>query len=86
MNGDQEFDYVSEQFILAHQWLKSIKKCNCELDETSDDCRHIRKALNKLYGKQIQEMFNNTLKKGLETISEATGFKISYSLNQEFDN
>lgn len=79
---DPKFNYISNQHSLAHVWLKHIRKCKCVLDETSDDCRHIRKALKKLYGKQIDEMFNDTLRKGFENFSKATGFKVPFSLQK----
>lgn len=83
---DTKYNHISYQFNLAHEWLKSIKKCKCELDETSDDCRHIRKALDKLYGKQIDEMFNLTLREGIETYNKVFGFKVPYALHQAFND
>lgn len=83
---DENFNKLSYQRHLAHEWLKSIKKCNCELDETSDDCRHIRKALKKLFGKQINIMWNNTIKKGIESVNAVYGFKIPYSLQKELSS
>lgn len=80
---DQEFNYVSYQYGLAHEWLKSIKRCKCELDETSGNCRHIRRALRKLYGQRIDKIWNRNLKKKIDNFSAVTGFKIPYDLQKE---
>src|SRR3989304_4871098 len=53
------------------------------IDETSDDCRHIRQALKKLYGNRIDKMWNETLKERIDNFSAVTGFKIPYELQKE---
>lgn len=78
-----EFEYVSEQFQLAHQWLKLVRKCDCILDETSDDCPHIRKALEKLYGSKIEKIWRQTIKEGIENMSKAIGLKIPYQMQKQ---
>lgn len=83
MSQDQEFDYVSKQFSLAHEWLKLVRKCTCELDETSDDCPHIRRALKKLYGHKIDKIWNQSIKEGMENMSKAYGFKIPFELQKQ---
>ena len=80
------FDYISDQFCLAKDWLISIRKCKCELDETTDDCKHIRKALNKLYGKQINDLGNELLKERVKATSEIYGFKIPYKLQESLSS
>lgn len=79
---DPEFNHVTQQFTLAGEWLKSIKKCNCELDETSDDCKHIRKALKKLYGHRIDKMWNKSLKEKIESINKVYSFKLPFALQK----
>lgn len=79
---DPEFNYVSHQHSLAHEWLKSIKKCKCKLNPTSDDCKHIRRALKKLYGKQIDKMWNETLRKGIANLNTIYGFEIPFGLQK----
>ena len=80
---DLEFNYISNQHSLAHIWFKFKRKCNCDLDETSDDCRHIRQALKKLYGHRIDKMWNETLRKKIDNFSAITGFKVPFELQKE---
>lgn len=79
---DHEFNYISYQHSLAHIWLKSVRKCKCKLDETSDDCRHIRLALNKLHGKQMDKIWNDNLKENFTKYAETMGFKIPFKLQK----
>jgi len=83
---DPKFNYISNQYCLAHEWLKAIRTCNCDLDETSDKCRHIRKALKKLYGKQIDEMWNNTLTERFQAAYDVYGFKIPFALQERLSS
>ena len=80
---DHEFNYISNQHVLAHIWLKSVRKCKCKLDETGDDCRHIRQALKKLHGKLIDDMWNRNLQQRMNAANEVYGFKVPYSLQKE---
>ncbi len=77
---DHEFNYISNQYSLAQIWLKSVRKCKCKLDETSDDCTHIRSALKKLHGKIINKKFNEDLRKNFTKYAKTMGFKIPYKL------
>lgn len=79
---DPEFNYVSYQSSLAKEWLKQIRKCKCELDETSDDCKHIRRAIKKLLGHRIDKIWNKTLKDGFEAGAKVYGFKVPFSLQK----
>ena len=79
---DNEYNYVSYQVILAQEWLKDVRKCKCDLDETSDDCKHIRKAIKKQFGKKIDEMWNRMLKQQFESANTMYGFKIPYELQK----
>jgi len=80
---DLEFNYISNQHSLAHIWFEFKRKCNCDLDETSGDCRHIRQALKKLYGHRIDKMWNETLRKKIDNFSAITGFKVPFELQKE---
>lgn len=79
---DPEFNYISKQHTLAHYWLKSIRKCKCKLDETSDECKHINSALNKLFKKKMDKLFNDDLRKNFTNYAQTMGFKIPYKLQK----
>lgn len=77
-----ELEYISKQYSLAHVWLLSVRKCKCELDPTSGECKHIEKALKKLYGKRIDMIWNEILKKGFESLNQVYGFRPTYELQK----
>lgn len=83
---DPEFNRLSQQHTFAHIWLKHVRKCKCKLDETTDECKHITKALNKLYGKQVDKMWNDNLRKNFTKFAEATGFKIPYKFQKNLSS
>lgn len=83
MTDDHEFNYLSNQHTLAHIWLKSVRKCKCKLDETTDECKHIGRALNKLYKKKMDKMFNDDLKENFTKYAKTIGLKIPYKLQKE---
>ena len=77
-----EFDYLSLQYTLAHYWLKAVRKCKCKLSLENEECRHITSALNKLYGKKVDDMWNKDLREHFGEFAKATGFKIPYKLQK----
>src|SRR3990167_3830779 len=79
---DPEYNYVSYQCSLAHEYLEEIRTCKCKLDETSDKCRHINQALRKLYGHRIDRMWNESLKESIESAEKVYGFKIPFALQK----
>lgn len=83
---DPIYNYVSYQVILAKEWWKENRRCKCKLDETSDDCKHIRKAIHKQFGKQIDAMWNESLKKGFESANKVYGFKVPYDLQKSLSS
>ena len=63
----KEFDKLEEGFDLFRDYFNKTKKCDCDIDE----CKHFDKALTKILGKKVDELWDLRLQIGFRTYKES---------------
>lgn len=64
---EKEFDNLEENLDSFRKYYNHTKKCKCDID----DCRHFDSAMNKVFSKRIDELWNLRLQVGFSTLNSA---------------
>ncbi len=62
---EKEFDSLEEDLDRFRDYYNGIKKCKCHIDE----CKHYEVAVNKVFRKKIDELWNLKLQVGFRTFN-----------------
>ena len=62
---ESEFDKLEDDLERFREYYNKTKKCNCDIDE----CVHHEKAMNEVFGKKVDELWNLKLQVGINTIN-----------------
>ena len=60
-----EFDKLEDDLEKFREYFNKTKKCNCDIDE----CIHHEKAMNEVFGNRVDELWNQKLQIGINTVN-----------------
>jgi len=60
-----QFDKLEDGLDLFLEYYNKTKKCTCHIDE----CAHFDDALDKVFSKKVDDLWNNRLQVGFQTMN-----------------
>ena len=67
---EAEHDLLDKDFDKLVEWWIKNKPCGCDSEEDDIFCKHFDKILNATLGKKVDQLWNERLQIGIQTLDE----------------